>query len=338
MSSAQIEAFGEFEGVAIDQVTLRSKAGAFAKILTWGAVVRDLVVPSNGGSQRVILGLNSIEDYQAHSPYFGAVPGRYANRIAGGRFNLDGTTYSVSRNERGVNCLHGGKQGFGMVPWTLTASTENSVTLSLLSPAGDQGFPGALRATCVYTLLEPATFRFELTAATEAPTVVNLTSHCYFNLDGSADILDHLLSISADKRTPTDDDLIPTGDIVPVAGTPFDFSKPRSIRNEAGQTYDDNFVLNSERGESGLRHAATAHSTKSGVTLQVFTNQPGLQFYNASKLNCPVAGLDGARYGRFGAFCLETQLFPDSPNKPQFPSSVLRPGGRYGNMTEFRFG
>ena len=337
MSSAIVEPFGSADGVEIQQVTLRAVSGAEARIITWGAVIRDLVVPSAAGPQRVVLGLNSIEDYQKHSPHFGAVPGRFANRIAGGRFSLDGKTYQLPRNERGVNTLHGGPHGYGKTPWRIQEHSANSVTLTLHSPDGDSGFPGELDATCVYTLLEPGTLRYEASASCDAATVVNLTNHSYFNLDGSDDILDHEVTILADAITPTNAELIPTGELAPVAGTPFDFRQPRRVRNPADQAYDINFVLSGAIGPDGLRHAATVRPEGGKLRLDVFTNQPGVQFYDAKKLNCPVPGLGDAHYGPHGGLCLETQNFPDAPNHPTFPSSVLRPGQRYVNVTEFRF-
>ena len=336
MSSARTAPFGSTGGVDVTEVTIRSKAGAEAKILTWGAVVRDLTVPTASGPQRVVLGLTSLGDYEAYSPHFGAVPGRFANRIANGRFTLDGVTYDLPRNEHGVTCLHGGTHGFGTIPWRLAGHSETSVTLALRSPDGDQGFPGTCEATCVYTMLEPATLRFDLSATTDKPTVVNLTNHCYFNLDGSTDVRDHEVTIHADAMTPTDAALIPTGAIESVDGTPFDFRAPRTIRAAGGQLYDLNYVLSGRRGADGLVHAATVRGT-TGVTLSVHTDQPGLQFYDAAKLDCPVPGLDGVRYGPHAGFCMETQLFPDAPNQPTFPSSVLRPGERYAHASEFRF-
>ncbi len=336
MGSAQVSSFGSTGGTEILDITIRSRGGAQASILTWGAVVRDLVVPGPAGPQRVVLGLDSIGDYEAYSPHFGAVPGRFANRIAHGRFTLDGKTYTLPRNEHGITCLHGGSRGFGTVPWRLVDHSESSVTLALLSPDGDQGFPGTCEATCIYTMLEPATLRFELTATTDKPTVVNLTNHCYFNLDGSADVRDHEVTIHAEAMTPTDATLIPTGSIDPVEGTVFDFRRARTIRSAGGQLYDLNYVLSAARAADGLVHAATVRGT-TGVTLSVHTDQPGLQFYDAAKLDCPVPGLGGAHYGAHAGFCMETQLFPDAPNQPAFPSSVLRPGERYGHATEFRF-
>ena len=336
MSRDGVTLFGTVEGIDYHEVTIRSRGGAEARIITYGAAIRDLVVPSASGPQAVCLGLTTIEDYKAHSPHFGSVPGRFANRIAGGRFSLDGTTYDLPRNN-GDNTLHGGPAGFGTLPWTIAALSDDAVTLTLHSADGDMGFPGAMDVTCVYTMLEPATLRYELTATTDAPTVVNLTNHAYFNLDGSPDIRDHVLTLHADQRTPTDAHLIPTGEIVPVAGTPFDFREARPIRTPSGQRYDGNFVV-AGAGEGRLVHAARATSPKSRITLDVHTDQPGIQLYDAQSLDCPVPGLGGAHYGPFSGFCLETQLFPDAPNQPTFPSSVLRPGQIYRNVTEFRFG
>ena len=249
--------FGDIDGVPVVEATIASSAGAVAKILSWGAVLRDLVVPTASGPQRVVLGLNSLADYIAHSPSFGAVPGRFANRIAEGRFTLDGSVYvlDVKRGER--HTLHGGPHGFGKRIWQLGERTSSSVTLTLHSPDGDAGFPGALKATCVYKMIEPATLRVELSAVCDKPTVVNLTQHAYFNLDGSSDILDHELTLNCDFYTPTDDLLIPTGEIRAVAGTPYDFRKPRPVRNDSGTTYDTNFVAVEQPGADGMAHMAT---------------------------------------------------------------------------------
>ena len=224
-------AFGQIDQTPVFEVTIASQAGASAKILTWGAVVRDLVVPASNGLQRVVLGLNTLDDYLNYSPSFGAVPGRFANRIANGRFVLDGVAYELERKPGQKHTLHGGPHGFGHRIWKLGAYDSSSVELILESPDGDSGFPGALTATCVYRLLEPATLRVELTAVSDRPTIVNLTQHSYFNLDGSPDILDHELTLFADFYTPTDDELIPTGEIRAVAGTPYDFRAPRTVRN-----------------------------------------------------------------------------------------------------------
>jgi aldose 1-epimerase len=330
--------FGHVDGAPVMEVEIASKAGAQAKILSWGAVLRDLVVPTSSGPQRVTLGLNSIEDYVAHSPSFGAVPGRFANRIANGRFTLDGATYELARKPGDKHTLHGGPKGFGKRVWKLGEHTGAAVTLTLQSPDGDAGFPGNLTAVCVYRLLEPATLRVELTATSDRPTVVNLTQHAYFNLDGSPDALDHELQLDSDFYTPGDADLIPTGEIRAVAGTPFDFRKARTIRNPAGQTYDTNFVAALERGPDGLARIATLRSLKNGLKLELHSTEPGVQVYDAAKLNCPVPGLDGARYGAHAGLCLEPQAFPDSPNRRHFTDCVLRPESEYRHVSEFRFG
>ena len=334
----QVRSFGFADGVEIQEITLRNAAGATASVITWGAVVRDLVVPSAGGLQRVVLGLNTIEHYRAYSPYFGAIPGRFANRIAGGRFVLDGQAYHLAINEKSGNTLHGGPKGFGSVPWRLGQFDETSVTLLLDSPDGDEGFPGHVRASCTYTLAEPGTLIVELEATTDTPTILSLAQHSYFNLDGSADVRDHEVQLNCDFVTPVDADLIPTGEIRAVAGTPFDFSAPRSIRNDAGQDYDINYAIApAPDPATGLAHAATVRSRKNGLTLEVHTDQPGVQFYDAAKLHCPVPGLDGARYGAYGGLALECQLFPDAPNRRHFPSAVLRPDRTYRQHSEYRF-
>ncbi len=329
--------FGEIDGAPVHEIAIGSKAGASAKILTFGAVLRDLVVPASGGAQPVTLGLNSIEDYVAHSPHFGAVPGRYANRIAGGRFVLDGVAYTLAKKPGDKHTLHGGPKGFGKRVWTLGGHDDSSVTLTLQSPDGDAGFPGALAATCVYRLTEPATLRVELTATADRPTVVFLTHHGYFNLDGSPDILDHEAALFADFYTPSDAELIPTGEIRSAAGTHYDFRAARPVRNASGTTYDSNFVVARPLGPDGLAPIALVRSPKNGLTLSLFSDQPGVQFYDAAKLNVPVPGLGGARYWAHAGLCLEPQAFPDSPNRRHFTDTTLRPGAQYRHVSEFRF-
>ena len=333
-----VRKFGEVDGVEVFEATLRSAAGATASVITWGAVLRDLVVPAGGGPQRVVLGLNSLEDYRQYSPHFGATPGRYANRIAAGRFVLDGKPYQLPLNEKGKNTLHGGPQGFGKRVWTLVSADRSSVTLKLDSPDGDAGFPGNLQAICIYALLEPSILLVELTATSDAPTIVNLAHHSYFNLDGSPDVLDHEVMIDAAFRTPTDADLIPTGEISAVADTPYDFRTARPVRHPSGTAYDANFVIRPMPDPlTGLARAATVRSAKNGLSLEVHTNQPAVQFYDAAKLNCPVPGLGGAHYGPHGGLCFEAQNYPDAPNHRHFPSCVLRPGEQYRQRTEYRF-
>ena len=275
-------AFGQIDQTPVFEVTIASQAGASAKILTWGAVVRDLVVPASNGLQRVVLGLNTLDDYLNYSPSFGAVPGRFANRIANGRFVLDGLAYQLERKPGQKHTLHGGPHGFGHRIWKLGAYDSSSVELTLESPDGDAGFPGALSATCVYRLLEPATLRVELSAVSDRPTIVNLTQHSYFNLDGSPDILDHELTLFADFYTPADDELIPTGEIRAVAGTPYDFRQPRTIRNPSLTPYDTNFVASLQPDEEGgLAQIAAVRSPKNGLTMSLFSTEPGVQFYSA---------------------------------------------------------
>jgi aldose 1-epimerase len=329
--------FGDISGAPVFEITIASKAGASAKILTWGAVLRDLVVPALKGPQRVTLGLNSIEDYIRHSPHFGAVPGRFANRIANGRFAIDGVPYQIDRKAGEAHSLHGGPNGFGKRIWKLGAIEASSVALTLESPDGDAGFPGAMKATCVYRMLEPATLRVELSAVCDKPTIVNLTQHAYFNLDGSPDILDHELTLFADFYTPTDAQLIPTGEIRSVATTPYDFRAPRLVRNPEGVAYDTNFVATERPGPDGLARLARLRSVVSGLTMELHSSEPGVQFYDAAKLDCPVAGLDGARYGANAGLCLEPQAFPDSPNRRHFTDCTLRPDDEYRHVSEFRF-
>ena len=335
---------GEAGGVPVDEVTIRSQAGAEARVMTWGAVLRDLVVPlPGGGRQRVVLGLNSLEDYIAHSPHFGAIAGRFANRVAEGRFTVDGRDCQLDRNQAGRHALHGGSAAFGKRVWSIGSHDERSVSLVVVSPDGDGGYPGTLTASCTYRLDEPGTLTVELTAITDAPTIVNLAQHSYFNLDGSASILDHDLQVAADFVTPVDGDLIPTGEIAAVAGTAFDFRVARPIRfpgkEGAPFLYDHNFCLTSPRpAPGGLRHAATLQSRRNGLSLAVHTTEPGLQVYDGHKIAVPVPGLDGTLYGASAGLCLEAQRWPDSPNRPHFTDPVLRPGEIYRQVTEYRFG
>ncbi|MGL5361306.1 MAG: aldose epimerase family protein [Bosea sp. (in: a-proteobacteria)] len=334
-------------GTPIREVVLRSKAGATATIMEWGAVVRDMQVPVKGKLQRVVLGFPDLDSYLKHSPHFGAIAGRFANRIAQGRFVLDGTAHQLPLNQDGKHSLHGGGNGFGKRPWTILHHDTASVTLALVSPDGDHGYPGALTVTCRYTLAEPATLKVELTATTDAATIINLCQHSYFNLDGSADILDHTLEVRANLTTPVDGDLIPDGSLAHVGGTPFDFRRARPIRhaNADGSRhwYDHNYVLRRDRPEPAingmeLARAATLSSARNGLSLEVWTTEPALQVYDGFKVNTPVPGLAGAPYGPSAGICLEPQHVPDSPNLPHFPSTVLRPGEVYRQMTEYRFG
>jgi aldose 1-epimerase len=332
-----VERFGHVDGAEVLQATLRTSAGAEARIITYGAIVRDLVVPGPKGPQRVVLGLDTLEHYVAHSPNFGAIVGRYGNRIAGARFSLDGKTHALAPNE-GANQLHGGPRGFAKRVWTLLGAESASATLALVSEDGDMGYPGRLVARCTYELLEPATLRIVLEATCDAPTPVNLTTHAYYNLDGGPTILDHALAVDADFFTPTGPDLIPTGEIRSVAGTPYDFRQARRIgspEENGGVQYDINLVLRHTPGE--LARAATLASERSGLAMEVWTTEPGLQFYGGHLLPPPVPGLGGVPYERFGGLCLEPQRFPDGPNQPHFPACILRPGGLSRQVNEMRF-
>ena len=334
-----VHVIGESDGVPVVEAAIRAPSGAAAKIMSWGGVLRDLTVPARGGTQRVVLGLNTLADYERHSPHFGATAGRFANRIAHGRFPLDGRDYSLPLNQAGKHSLHGGGHGFGRRPWKLGAHDASSVTLELHSRDGDAGYPGNLDITCAYRLVGAATLEVEMRAVSDAPTILNLAHHSYFNLDGSADARDHELLLNADFYTPVDEDLIPTGEILRVAETPFDFRASRAVRNASGQLYDHNFVLAREPDpETGLAHAATLRSKRNGLTMEVHTTEPAVQFYDGAKLDLPVPGLGGARYGAHAGFCFEPQTYPDAPNRRHFPSAVLRPDAEYRQVTQYRFG
>jgi aldose 1-epimerase len=301
-------------GEPVEQVEL-SSGRLRAEVLTLGAIVRSLEV----SGRNVVLGLDTVEDYLTRSRYFGAVVGRYGNRIAGGRFTLDGAEYRLPANN-GPNSLHGGTEGFDRKVWTIADRSATSVTLTLTSPDGDQGYPGTLTASVTYTLDNDA-LRIDYAAETDAPTVVNLTNHSYFNLNGGGDVLDHVVRIEAEHYLPVDADKIPTGERAPVKGTPFDFTEPHAVGERYDGAYDHCFVL-----DGGM------WVTAGGLTMEVTTTEPGVQFYSGSML-------DGVAtpYGPFAGLCLETQHFPDSPNQPDYPSTVLRPGERRTSTTTYAF-
>lgn len=333
-----VHPFGHLGDAEVVEVALRNQAGAEARIITWGAVLRDLVVPGPAGPQRVVLGLERLEDYVACSPYFGAIVGRYANRIGGARFRLDDREIRLVPNENG-NQLHGGPAGFGRRVWSLLGHDGSSAQLGLVSADGDMGYPGRLVATCTYELLEPATLRITLQAFTDAATPVNLTSHSYYNLDGSPDIRDHRLTILADHVTPTDAGLIPTGAIAPVAGTRFDFRHRRPIRLDGPyEDYDVNFVLARRRSTGPeLAHAATLESERSGLAMELWTTEPGLQVYDGHKIDLAARGNGGVALKRYAGMPLEPQRFPDGPNHAHFPPCILEPGRISRQMSETRF-
>jgi aldose 1-epimerase len=324
---------GAFEDRPVHEVTLSNVAGARAQVMTWGAVVREFVVQLPSGPRNVVLGFDSFEPYPVHSRSFGAIIGRFANRIAEGRFSLDGHTYQLTQND-GVNSMHGGAGAFGKRVWSIVDGGETHVTLSLISPDGDSGYPGTLQATCTYTLTDLATLRIDLTATTDRATIVNLAHHSYFNLVGSGDISAHKLQINASFYTPVRPDSIPTGEIVAVARSALDFTRFREI---GSGDIDINFVLNRSISEvEKLSHAATLLAPDDGLALDVWTTQPGLQLYNGYKLDVPISGINGEKYKARAGVALETQHFPNGPNLPHFPRCTLRPGVAYNQTTEYR--
>ncbi len=341
------------DGTAVDLFTLTNARGVEVRAMTYGATIVSLRTPDRGGHLGdIVLGYPTLAGYLAQSPYFGAIVGRYGNRIAKGRFSLDGKAYQLATNN-GPNHLHGGVKGFDKVVWSAEPAESDSsvaVTFSYLSPAGEEEYPGTLHARVTYTLTDRDELRVDYLATTDQATPVNLTQHSYFNLAGAGtrDILGHELMIAADHYTPVDATLIPTGEIAPVAGTPFDFRTPTAIRAridqndvqlQNGKGYDHNWVLNrAGAAEGALVHAARVSEPTTGRTLDVFTNEPGIQFYSGNFLDGTITGKDGRVYRHRYGFCLETQHFPDSPNHPNFPSTILRPGREYRSTTVFQFG
>jgi len=333
------------DGTDVHRITLGGPA-LHIGVLTFGGVIERVEVPDRTGqTANVVLGLDSLDGYLHRSPYFGALPGRFANRIAGGRFVLDGVEYQLICND-GPNSLHGGPNGFGKRIWTLEESSDRHVTLGLVSVDGDEGYPGTLHVRVTYTVDGPD-LRIDYRARTDRPTVLNLTNHSYFNLtgEGSGSVLDHLLQVDADAFLPVTATSIPTGEVRPVAGTPFDFRASTPIGSRIRQAdeqilrslgYDHTWVLRPDPG-LGLRPAARLHDPMSGRTLEVLTTQPGVQVYTANKLTGALAGPSGRSYRQGDAVCFETQHFPDSPNQPEFPSTVLRPGEEFASTTVFRF-
>ena len=330
------------DGREVFQYTLQDGAMS-CDVLTWGAAVRALRVPDKDGTPLdVLLGFDTIEAYLKQTCYLGAVVGRFANRIGDAAFELDGVRYPLAAND-GKNHLHGGLIGFDRQIWNVEAVSDNAITLSLTSPDGQEGYPGTLIARVTYTL-EGGALRIDYRAETDKPTVCNLTNHSYFNLDGhdSGDILRQSIQIHADCFTPTDAGSIPTGELAPVDGTPMDLRDLTPIGKDIDADfaqlqmaggYDHNYVL---RG-SGLREAAVAKAARSGITMRVETTQPGIQFYSGNYLDgCP-DGKGGAPYKKRYGFCLETQVFPDAPNKPDFPTARLNPGEVYEQTTVYRF-
>jgi aldose 1-epimerase len=342
--------FGQTEdGQKVDKYTLRNANGVEVDVMTWGATVTRIAVPDRQGKTAdVTLGFETLDPYLKPHPFFGSIVGRYGNRIAKGRFTLDGTVYKLATND-GENHLHGGTRGFDRRLWKgqpTTIDGNPAVKLTYVSADGEEGYPGTLTATVTYSLTPKNALRIEYLATTDKATVANLTNHAYFNLagQGTGDILGHVLTIDADRFTPVDKGLIPTGELRPVDGTPFDFRKPTAIgarinaedeQIKFGGGYDHNWVLNGAMGK--IRRVVRLTDPASGRSLEVFTTEPGVQFYSGNFLNGQ-KGKEGKVYNRRDGLCLETQHFPDSPNKPSFPSTTLKPGQEYRTTTEYVFG
>jgi len=340
------EHFGRLaDGTAVDIYTLTNASGLEARVMTYGAILVSLKVPDrNGVLADVNLGFDTLAGYLGTHPYFGAIIGRYGNRIAKARFTLDGVEYRLAPNNNG-NTLHGGVKGFDKVVWKaepVKVAYGTGVKLTYLSKDMEEGFPGNLSVTVVYTLTDTNELEIRYEATTDKATPINLTNHAYWNLkgEGQGDVLGHRLQIEADKITAVDSaaNLIPTGEIIPVAGTPFDFTSPHAIGERIAQVeggYDHNFVLRSGGGTLAL--AARVEEPASGRALEIWTDQPGIQFYTGNFLDGTVIGKGGKSYGKHYAFCLETQHFPDSPNQPNFPTTILKPGQTYRTVTVHKF-
>jgi aldose 1-epimerase len=338
------------DGTAIERYLLRNDRGMTAAILTYGGIVQSMEVPDRDGTMaNVVLGFATLADYLAKGAYFGTITGRYANRIAGARFSLDGRSYRLAAND-GVNALHGGIGGFSSRVWRAAArrdAGEVGVALRYVSPDGEEGYPGTLDTEVTCTLTADNALRIDYRATTDKPTVVNLTNHSFFNLagEGTGSVLDHELTLHASRYTPVDEDLIPTGEIAPVSGSALDFTRPAAVggRIRAGEPqllrgrgYDHNFVLD-KPAAGGLSLAARLRDPGSGRVLEVSTTEPGLQLYSGNFLDGSAVGTGGRAYRQSDGLCLETQHFPDSPNRPGFPATVLRPGETFRSTTVFAF-
>ena len=336
------------DGEDVERFRLQNTAGAEASIITYGATLVSLATPDRDGLiEDIVLGYDSLAGYLEANPYFGSIVGRYANRIAEGAFTLDGETYTLARNN-GPNHLHGGVKGFDKANWEVEQIIEDTnqvgVSLNYVSTDGEEGYPGTLNVRVTYLLTEDNRLIVDYEATTDKATPVNLTQHAYFNLAGEGSVEDHHLTLAASHYIPVDSTLIPTGVILSVEGTAFDFRGGKRIGEQIddedqqllyGGGYDHNFVLDRVSGDLIL--AATVLEPESGRILEVHTTKPGMQFYTGNFLDGSITGKNGVQYGRRSGFCLETQYYPDSPNQPNFPSSILRPGEVYQTQTVFAF-
>lgn len=339
------------EGKTVNVYTLRNASGMEVRVINYGGIILSLKVPDRTGAfGDVVLGYDSLSGYIASSPYFGALIGRYGNRIRNGRFSLDGQTYTLATNN-GPNHLHGGLKGFDKVVWDAESFTRDDtagIRFRYTSPDGEEGYPGTLQSEVVYKLTSENELIFDYLASTDKPTPVNLTQHSYFNLagDGARDILGHVVRVNADRFTPVDATLIPTGELRAVEGTPFDFRAPTAIGDRIAQNdeqlrfglgYDHNWVLNRNPAEATPTLAAEVFEPSTGRVMQIFTTEPGLQFYSGNFLDGTLTGKNGVVYKHRFGFAMETQHFPDSPNQAAFPSTILRPGQQYRTRTIYKF-
>ncbi len=332
------------DGTAVELYTLSNANGMRAEIITYGGAVARLTAPDRTGKfADIVLGMDSLEGYTSEPNYFGALIGRYGNRIGHAAFTLEGKTYQLPKND-GENTLHGGAHGFDKHVWKARV-VGNGLELTYVSADGEEGFPGTLTARVVYTLTDQNELKLDYTATTDKPTVVNLTNHSYFNLAGSGTVLQHQVTILADRFTPVDKGLIPTGELRAVKGTPFDFTAATAIgaridakdeQIQFGKGYDHNWVLTSGGG-STAKKAAEVFEPTTGRVMEVWTTEPGLQFYTGNFLDGKVTGKGGVAYPFRAAFCMETQHFPDSPNHPKFPTTELKPGKTYRTTTIYKF-
>lgn len=344
-ATVEKSSFGKLsDGTEIEQYTLTNAKGAVAKVITYGATLSELWIPDKAGKNAdVVLGFDNLASYAGEHPFFGATVGRYGNRISKGKFSIDGKEYSLFLNN-GPNSLHGGKVGFNRKVWKaepVRVTHGSGVKFTYVSMDGEEGYPGTLTVHVTYELDDDNSLKISYHASTDKPTVVNLTNHSYFNLSGagSGDILKEVLQLDADHYTPVDDTLIPTGELKSVEGTPFDFRKPAAIGARNSQIpgiagYDHNFVLNGASGK--VRKIGELSDPGSGRQMEIFTSEPGVQLYVSLGLDGSIKGIGGA-YQKFGALCLETQHFPDSPNHPQFPSTLVRPGEDLQTETIYKF-
>ncbi|WP_320201143.1 aldose epimerase family protein [Agrobacterium sp. rho-13.3] len=322
-------------GEKVERVTI-SAGGLTANVITWGAVIQDLRL--DGHQPPLVLGFDKFDDYPKYSSYFGATPGRNANRIDSGKFSIDGKSYQLELNEKGVTHIHGGSDGIGKRNWLIMEHGPSHVVLQIVDPDGRAGYPGNCAITATYTIRDGGVLSVVYETTTDEPSIANICQHSYFNLDGAETALGHEIEIAADHYLPTDERQIPTGEIRPVDGTGFDLRQSGSMKRlENGEQvlYDHNFCLSPER--VAKRKVARVYAPASNIALEVQTTEPGVQFYSAFKLNTAVPGLDGRHYGPFAGFCLETQIWPDAVNHEAFPNGVLRPGETLRQETDYIF-